>query len=170
MRSPPSGLSEMILRPSFFLSAPESAPRTVWGCQRNALLSWAIVAPSGRCSNSMSFCCFVAPPFFQGGDRGRGLGFRGRFLTLRHEVSAFCRLVAGSAHGRSSRRELPAEAASSDCCFAVHRITRLLRPVLTARPACRDCSDNESCAVRTAPGSARRRRAARRAGSPETDR
>src|ERR687892_1110436 len=45
--------------PSFFLSAPEIAPRIVWCCQPVAAAIWSTVAPSGRLSSSIICACFV---------------------------------------------------------------------------------------------------------------
>src|SRR5713226_1105455 len=44
--------------PSFFFSAPEMRPRTVWRCQPIALAISSMVAPSGRCSSPMTRACF----------------------------------------------------------------------------------------------------------------
>ena len=53
--------------PSFFLSAPAKAPRTVCGCQPVAATIWAMVAPSFRRSMAISCACWCrrsscAPP------------------------------------------------------------------------------------------------------------
>src|ERR671918_1717137 len=45
--------------PSFFLSAPEMAPRMVWYCQPVALAICSTVAPSGRLSSSIMRACLV---------------------------------------------------------------------------------------------------------------
>jgi hypothetical protein len=44
--------------PSFFFSAPEISPRTVWRCHPIALAISSIVAPSGRCSSLITRACF----------------------------------------------------------------------------------------------------------------
>src|ERR671919_1146754 len=45
--------------PSFFLSAPEMAPRIVWCCQPVAAAICSTVAPSGRLSISIIWACLV---------------------------------------------------------------------------------------------------------------
>src|SRR5919106_1940605 len=52
--------------PSFFLSAPEMAPRIVWCCQPVAAAICSTVAPSGRLSISIIWACLVP---------ARGVGF-----------------------------------------------------------------------------------------------
>jgi hypothetical protein len=52
--------------PSFFLSAPEMAPRMVWCCQPVAAAICSTVAPSGRFSISIIRACLVP---------ARGVGF-----------------------------------------------------------------------------------------------
>src|SRR5918996_6281806 len=52
--------------PSFFLSAPEMAPRIVWCCHPVAVAICSIVAPSGRLSISIILACLVP---------ARGVGF-----------------------------------------------------------------------------------------------
>src|SRR5919106_4742104 len=52
--------------PSFFLSAPEMAPRMVWRCQPVAAAICSTVAPSGRLSMSIIKACLVP---------ARGVGF-----------------------------------------------------------------------------------------------
>src|SRR5581483_50037 len=47
------------LNPSFFLSAPAMAPRTVCACQPNFFTISSIVAPSGFLSISMSCACLL---------------------------------------------------------------------------------------------------------------
>jgi hypothetical protein len=44
--------------PSFFFSAPEISPRTVWRCQPMALAISSIVAHCGRCSRPITWACF----------------------------------------------------------------------------------------------------------------
>jgi hypothetical protein len=52
--------------PSFFLSAPEMAPRIVWCCQPVAAAICSTVAPSGRLSISIIWACLLP---------ARGVGF-----------------------------------------------------------------------------------------------
>ena len=47
------------VEPSFFLSAPAKAPRTVCGCHSSASTISSIVAPPSERSISISFACFV---------------------------------------------------------------------------------------------------------------
>ena len=64
------------VRPSFFLSAPEMAPRMVWCCHPVAAAICSTVAPSGRLSISIISACLVPARgvgFAAGSRRCRGL-------------------------------------------------------------------------------------------------
>src|SRR5262245_2977990 len=60
-RSPASVRSEVMLRPSFFLSVPDRAPRTEWACQPVAFCISDRLAPCGRRSSSMTLACLLPP-------------------------------------------------------------------------------------------------------------
>ena len=45
--------SDVTLRPSFFLMAPEIAPRTEWACQPVAFTKSSMLAPFGRRSSAV---------------------------------------------------------------------------------------------------------------------
>ncbi len=55
-----STFSEVTSSPSFFLSAPDIAPRTVCDCQPVAVMISAMVAPSGARNMAMRVACLVS--------------------------------------------------------------------------------------------------------------
>ena len=54
-----AGARGLDVSPSFFLSAPQMAPRMVWCCQPVAAAICSTVAPSGRLSSSIICACLV---------------------------------------------------------------------------------------------------------------
>src|SRR5919106_581364 len=96
------------VRPSFFLSAPEMAPRIVWCCQPVAAAICSTVAPSGRLSISIIWACLVPV-------RGVGLSAGAALVTLALRLAAlpfFAGVAAPSASvtGAASIAWTPASA------------------------------------------------------------
>src|SRR5258708_3383438 len=58
-RRPSSDFSLVIVRPCFFLRAPDIAPLTLCACQTNDLLICSMVAPLGRRSIASSWASLV---------------------------------------------------------------------------------------------------------------
>src|ERR687897_2886246 len=85
-----------MVSPSFFLSAPEMAPRIVWCCQPVSAAICSTVAPSGRLSISISWACLV-PARGVGLSAGAALpGLAALAFALRFAgVAARSALVAG---------------------------------------------------------------------------
>jgi hypothetical protein len=58
--APAAIFSEVMVRPSFFFSAPAIGPRTVWRAQPIASAICSTVAPSGRLSMAIISACLVS--------------------------------------------------------------------------------------------------------------
>src|ERR1700704_1758716 len=92
-----------MVRPCFFFRAPDIAPRTLCGCQFNALVSWVMVAPSDRRSIAS-----IKPSLEVGLGLGAGSALRGFAVLAAVFFSAvfFCLVVVGPC--AASPAEMPA--------------------------------------------------------------
>nr|DAF58659.1 MAG TPA: hypothetical protein [Siphoviridae sp. ct86u1] len=101
-RSPPCGLSDTMVRPSFFLKVPAKVPRTVCACQPVAVQIWPMVAPSGRCSIRITSACLLL-------SRVRGLACAGAGVHVASAVATACSSSASTSGigGVTSGRFMP---------------------------------------------------------------